>query len=65
MDFYSVDLFFYAVRLYVMTKNEWQMPERKTTSTMCHDEAKFYMKLSELKCRKCFYPDIQYKCYVY
>ena len=33
------------VRLYVMTKNEWQMPERMITSTICHDEPKFYLNL--------------------
>ena len=36
---------FYVVRLYVMTKNEWQMPEQMTISTMCHDEPKFYLNL--------------------
>ena len=48
MDFYSVDLFFYAVRLYVMTKNKWQMMKRMTTSTMCHDEPKILCELSEI-----------------
>ena len=36
---------FYAVRLYVMTKTNGQMPERMITSTICHDEPKFYLNL--------------------
>ena len=43
--FYIVDLFLYVLRLYVMTKNKWQIPERMTTSTMCHDEPKLYLNL--------------------
>ena len=39
---------FYVVRLYVMTKDEWQMPERMTTSTRCHDEPKFLCEPSDL-----------------
>ena len=44
MVFYIVDLFF--MQLDCMSyQNEWQMPERMTTSTICHDEPKFYLNL--------------------
>ena len=36
---------FYVVRLYVMTKGNGRLPERVTTSTMCHDELKLYLNL--------------------
>ena len=36
---------FYVVRLYVTDQNEWQMPERMITSTICCDEPKFYLNL--------------------
>ena len=35
---------FYAVRLYVMTKMDGTC-QKLTTSTMCHDEPKFYVNL--------------------
>ena len=36
---------FYVVRLYVMTKTKWQIPERMITSTICCDEPKLYLNL--------------------
>ena len=36
---------FYAVRTVCHDQNKWQMPERMTTSTMCHDEPKLYLNL--------------------
>ena len=30
---------------YSHDQNEWQMPERMITSTICHDEPKFYLNL--------------------
>ena len=35
---------FYVTRL-CHDQNKWQMPERMTTSTMCHDEPKLYLNL--------------------
>ena len=35
---------FYVIRL-CHDQNEWQMPERMITSTICRDEPKFYLNL--------------------